>query len=110
MIDTDGLEERHASNDALGDESCEKIDSPPGGPDANADRDSNKKSRFQDQLPGQTHKRCTQRAADGHLASSSLRSYQQQAGDVDAGDEQQNDRACEQDKEDGSNLAGDGIA
>ena len=59
MIDTDCLEERHASKDAFGDESGEEIDSPPGGRHADRDRDSNKKSRFDDQLAGKTRKRCT---------------------------------------------------
>lgn len=76
MIDTDCLEERHASKDAFGDESSEEIDSPPGGRHADGDRDSNKKSRLHDQLPGKTRKGCTQCAADGHLAAADFRAYQ----------------------------------
>ena len=91
MIETDCLEERHASQNSFGDKSGEEIDSSPGGRQAEGDRERNQKSRLHDQLASKTRKGRAQCAADGHLAAAAFSTDEEQTGDVDAGDEQKKD-------------------
>ena len=62
--------------------------------------------RFGHELAQQASGRCAEGGADGQLARPALRAHQQQACDVDAGDDQQQGRSPEQHQQERADVAG----
>src|SRR6185437_8608528 len=107
MIEPDRPKVGHAAKDALGDERCEQIDGGPCSGHSTSYRDSNEKSCFHKQLAGKARTGSTQRAADSHLAAAAFRPDEEKTGNVEAGDEEQKNRAGEQNEKQRAKIAGD---
>ena len=71
--------------------------------------DECKQEAFGDELVDEAAGRCAESAADSHLAAAALRTDEQKAGNVNAGDEQQQTRAGESREQYGTDVAYDDL-
>ena len=101
------LPERHAGDEVGGDEAREDAHTAVGEGEAEGGAGDYDDEAFRDELTNQAQRRRTERAADGDFAAAAFGANQEQAGDVDAGDDEQERCAAEENEEDGANVADD---
>ena len=101
------LPKRQASHEVGGDEARKYAHAAVGESEAEDGAGGNDDESFGDELANQAQRRSAERAADSDFATAAFGADEKQAGDVDAGDDEQERGPAEQNEEDGAKIAGD---